>query len=52
MDGRGDVCSETCGSRRVLDLVADKWAVIVIYVLARSRPEPTTESSRDGVLAA
>ena len=35
MDGRGDVCSETCGSRRVLDLVADKWAVIVIYVLAR-----------------
>ncbi|HEU4452920.1 MAG TPA: helix-turn-helix domain-containing protein [Longimicrobium sp.] len=35
MDERGDVCSETCGSRRVLDLVADKWAVIVIYVLAR-----------------
>jgi len=35
MDARGDVCSERCGSRRVLDLVADKWAVIVIYVLAR-----------------
>lgn len=32
---RGDVCREECGSRRVLDLVADKWAVIVIYVLAR-----------------
>jgi DNA-binding HxlR family transcriptional regulator len=35
MDARGDICSERCGSRRVLDLVADKWAVIVIYVLAR-----------------
>ena len=32
---RGDVCREQCGSRQVLDLVADKWAVIVIYVLAR-----------------
>ncbi|MBV9107803.1 MAG: helix-turn-helix transcriptional regulator [Gemmatimonadetes bacterium] len=32
---RGDVCSERCGSRQVLDLIADKWAVIVIYVLAR-----------------
>ena len=31
---RGNVRSERCGSRRVLDLVADKWAVIVIYVLA------------------
>lgn len=31
---RGNVCSEQCGSRKVLDLVADKWAVIVIYVLA------------------
>ena len=31
---RGDVCSERCGSRQVLDLIADKWAVIVIYVLA------------------
>jgi DNA-binding HxlR family transcriptional regulator len=35
MDARGNVCSEQCGSRRVLELVADKWAVIVIYVLAR-----------------
>ena len=34
LETRGDVCSEHCGSRRVLDLVADKWAVIVIYVLA------------------
>jgi DNA-binding HxlR family transcriptional regulator len=33
-DTRGDVCSERCGSRQVLDLIADKWAVIVIYVLA------------------
>ena len=32
---RGDVCLEQCGSRQVLDLIADKWAVIVIYVLAR-----------------
>ena len=32
---RGDVCREQCGSRQVLDLIADKWAVIVIYVLAR-----------------
>jgi DNA-binding HxlR family transcriptional regulator len=31
---RGDVRSERCGSRQVLDLVADKWAVIVIYVLS------------------
>ncbi|HET7233715.1 MAG TPA: helix-turn-helix domain-containing protein [Longimicrobium sp.] len=31
---RGNVRSERCGSRSVLDLVADKWAVIVIYVLA------------------
>ena len=31
---RGNVCSEQCGSRKVLDLVADKWAVIVIYVLS------------------
>jgi DNA-binding HxlR family transcriptional regulator len=35
VETRGNVCSETCGSRRVLELVADKWAVIVIYVLAR-----------------
>ena len=35
MEQRGNVCSEVCGSRKVLDLVADKWAVIVIYVLAR-----------------
>ena len=31
---RGDVRSERCGSRQVLDLVADKWAAIVIYVLS------------------
>jgi DNA-binding HxlR family transcriptional regulator len=35
VESRGDVCSAHCGSRKVLDLVADKWAVIVIYVLAR-----------------
>lgn len=33
-DARGNVCSEMCGSRQVLDLIADKWAVIVIYVLS------------------
>jgi DNA-binding HxlR family transcriptional regulator len=33
-EARGNVCSEMCGSRQVLDLIADKWAVIVIYVLA------------------
>lgn len=33
-EARGNVRSERCGSRRVLDLVADKWAVIVIYVLS------------------
>ena len=33
-ESRGNVLSEHCGSRRVLDLVADKWAVIVIYVLS------------------
>jgi DNA-binding HxlR family transcriptional regulator len=31
---RGNVRNERCGSRRVLDLVADKWAVIVIHVLS------------------
>ena len=34
IEARGNVRSERCGSRRVLDLVADKWAVIVIYVLS------------------
>ncbi|HEU0054319.1 MAG TPA: helix-turn-helix domain-containing protein [Longimicrobium sp.] len=37
MDTRGDVCSVACPSRQVLDLVADKWSVIVMYVLARGR---------------
>jgi DNA-binding HxlR family transcriptional regulator len=37
MDTRGNVCSELCPSRQVLDLVADKWSVIVIYVLARGK---------------
>lgn len=35
MTQRGDVLSPHCASRKVLDLVADKWAVIVIYVLSR-----------------
>ena len=30
-----NVLDPNCGSRRVLDLIADKWTMLVIYVLAR-----------------
>jgi len=30
-----NVLNPNCGSRRVLDLIADKWTMLVIYVLAR-----------------
>jgi DNA-binding HxlR family transcriptional regulator len=30
-----NVLNQNCGSRRVLDLIADKWTMLVIYVLAR-----------------
>ncbi len=30
-----DVFDANCGSRRVLDLIADKWTAIVVYALAR-----------------
>ncbi|MGH2530664.1 MAG: winged helix-turn-helix transcriptional regulator [Thermomicrobiales bacterium] len=30
-----DVFDPSCGSRRVLDLIADKWTMIVVYALAR-----------------
>jgi len=30
-----NVLNANCGSRRVLDLIADKWTVLVITVLAR-----------------
>jgi DNA-binding HxlR family transcriptional regulator len=28
-----DVCDESCIARQALDLIADKWTVLVIYVL-------------------
>lgn len=28
-----DVLNSHCGSRRVLDLIADKWSVLVVYAL-------------------
>lgn len=30
-----NVLNPNCGSRRVLDLIADKWTMLVIYALAR-----------------
>jgi DNA-binding HxlR family transcriptional regulator len=30
-----NVLNPNCGSRRVLELIADKWTILVIYVLAR-----------------
>lgn len=30
----GDLMSATCPTRRVLDLVADKWTTLVIYLLS------------------
>lgn len=30
-----NVFDPNCGSRRVLDIIADKWSAIVIYALAR-----------------
>ncbi len=30
----GDLMSATCPTRRVLDLIADKWTTLVIYLLA------------------
>ena len=32
---RPNVFDATCASRRVLDLIADKWTVLVIHALAR-----------------
>lgn len=30
-----NILDPNCGSRRVLNLIADKWTMLVIYVLAR-----------------
>jgi DNA-binding HxlR family transcriptional regulator len=30
-----NVLSQHCSSRRALDLIADKWSVLIIYLLAR-----------------
>ena len=30
----GDLMSATCPTRRVLDLIADKWTTLVIYLLS------------------
>lgn len=34
MDYPLNVLDQTCAARRTLDLIADKWAVLVIYALA------------------
>ena len=31
---QGDLMSATCPTRRVLDLIADKWTTLVIYLLS------------------
>jgi DNA-binding HxlR family transcriptional regulator len=33
--GRGDVTNSTCPSRGVLELIADKWTVLIIHTLER-----------------
>jgi DNA-binding HxlR family transcriptional regulator len=33
-DVRPDVFDPNCGSRRLLQLIADKWAVLVVYALS------------------
>lgn len=33
-DVRPDVFDPNCGSRRLLQLIADKWAALVVYALA------------------
>lgn len=30
-----NILNPNCGSRRVLDVIADKWTMITVYVLAR-----------------
>lgn len=30
-----NILDPNCGSRRVLNLIADKWTILIIYVLAR-----------------
>lgn len=35
MPPKPNVFDSNCGSRRVLDLIADKWTAIVVYALAR-----------------
>jgi DNA-binding HxlR family transcriptional regulator len=46
-----DVLNGECAARRVLDLVADKWAVLVLYALAREEPRryAALERALDGV---
>ena len=41
-----NICSATCPSRKVLELLAEKWAVLVIFRL-RVKPHRTAELRRE-----
>jgi DNA-binding HxlR family transcriptional regulator len=41
-----NICSATCPSRKVLELLAEKWAVLVIFRL-RVKPHRTSELRRE-----
>lgn len=41
-----DICKATCPSRQVLELLAEKWALLVIFRL-RARPHRTAELRRE-----
>jgi DNA-binding HxlR family transcriptional regulator len=42
---RADICNAECPSRRVLELLAEKWAMLVIYRLSQ-QPSRTAELRR------
>ena len=43
---KGDIGRATCPSRGVLDLIADKWTVLIIHTLNNEHTNPT-DLSRD-----
>lgn len=50
-DHRHCVLDEECDSRRVLDLVADKWAVVLVQTLARGTRRYTRLQREIGVIS-
>ncbi|WP_412542286.1 helix-turn-helix domain-containing protein [Longispora sp. K20-0274] len=43
-----DVFNPTCGSREVLDLIADKWSALVLYALLGGTVRPAELQRRIG----